>query len=220
MTRLIFALCLFAIGPSGFAQDTIKVEPFDIGLPEIPSISFGPKDKYGPDTTRWPGWMQKGFDRSKGMLLEVIDTESLRLNDTLRLEFDSARSYTLEKGDSVEGRKLKDFYFQDNLVFIEGDSTVEFLSLKEPVKDGASRLTATHNGKRIDLSSLATIEKTLPKCYVWRDAIFTWVAGAFYTPEEQIRITMIPISLSSNKRDMIELAYYDDRLVYIFMNTH
>ncbi len=96
---------------------------------------------------------------------------------------------------------------------------LNFSHLKEPIKEGALRLTATYLGKKIDLSSLKPLEKILPKCYGWRDGIFRWVAGAFYPPEEEIRITMLPIAISPDKRDMIELAYYDDRLVYIFMNT-
>lgn len=217
MIRPIVSLFLLAISSSGFAQDTIKVEAFDVGLPEAPSLFFIPKDKYGPDTAKWPAWLQKGFDHSKGMILEAIDRESIRLNDTLRLVLDTTRSYTLEKADISIARHLRDMYYQDNLIYVHRDSAIKFVSLKEPIKDGALRLTAAHNGERIDLSSLSIIEKTLPKCYGWRDGIPRWVAGAFYPREEEIRITMVPISLSSNKKDMIELAYYDDRLVYIYI---
>lgn len=211
-------IVLLAISQSGFAQDTMKIEPIEFDFPETPRIRFGPKDKYGPDTTKWPGWMQKGFDRSKGMVLDMIDTESLRINDTLKLILDTRRAFTIEKGDSSRGRKLKDFYYQDNLVFIEMGTTSEFLSLKAPVKDNRLKMSGIHKGKRIDLSSLTTLKQQLPNSYAWRDRIPNWVAFTFFAPNDALHLSVVGVRLSNN-RDVLEMHYYDDRLVFISLGT-
>ncbi len=126
--KYVIYMCMFA--QVSFAQDTLKVEPIEFGFPETPRIGFGPKDKYGSDRSQWPAWMQKGFDHSKGMILEAIDKESLRLNDTLKLILDTARSYTIEKADTTIARHLNDMYYQDNLIYVQADTAIEFLSLK------------------------------------------------------------------------------------------
>ncbi len=203
----------------GYAQDTIKVEPVNFGFPETPSINWGAKEKYGLDTAMWPAWILKSFDRSKGMALDEINTESLRINDTLPLVLDTLREFIIQKPDTSISKRLKNKYYQDGLIYVQRDSVIEFLSLKRPVEGQTLKLSGIHNGERVDLSSLSRLRQILQKSYDWRDAISRWVVGSFYTQEEEIRITMLPIALSSNQ-DMLELTYYDDRLVYIYLKKN
>ncbi len=196
----------------------MKVEPIEFGFPETEPIAFTLEDKYGIDSTEWPVWAKPGYRFGIDMELDSISFGGLRVNDSIKLIFDPNLEFTIRKGDQ-DVYLSRDSYYQKNFVYVQRDSTVEFLSLFKPMEGSALELSARNDDEIIDLSSLKAVKSALPNSYRWRDGIPNWVAGTLYAPKDRVRLTIVPIVLFPHK-GVLELQFYDDRLVYIYLKKN
>jgi len=208
--KLIFIFLL--LGHLSIGQETLKAEPLDFGFPEKPEVYFSIQQKYGTDTTQWPIYLREKLSLSD-MVIEIIDHNSLMINDTIPLMLNKNIDYTSRKADSLSRTYYQVLYDQGNFTFAQIDSTVEFYSVRLPVTDNKLKLTARKEDKIISLSSLEVVKKELPLSYDWRDATHNWITHSFYEHNDIPHLTLVRVQLSSHL-DSLFLLYWDDELVY------
>ena len=194
-----------------YSQDSLKVEPFEIGLPKSPELSVTSQVKYGNDKSKWPIWARKRVTFAE-MRLDKIDHNSLMINDTVPLVLDRKAKYEIRKPNLALPTYYQALYDQGNFTFAQVDSVVEFYATQKPFTKDSFKLFVNRNGEHINLGSLQVVKDKLPLSYDWRDVLPNY-ATSWYTAKEQVNLTTIWVSLTSH-RDLLILLYYDDKLVY------